>query len=135
VTAYVRIGVAAACVALTLTGCSQATVLDGRAVSMRYDPYRVAGLPTSDGPSGLRAAPPSAADRVQNTDDGQIDREALSAVDDIEDFWSQHYSDAFAGTFTPVSRLVSVDPRLRTRSAVNRPAHSTSMRCIAHPMT
>jgi predicted metalloprotease len=111
VTAYVRFGVAAACVALTLTGCSQATVLDGRAVSMRYDPYRVAGLPTSDGPSGPRTAPPSAADRVQNTDDGQIDREALSAVDDIEDFWSQHYSDAFAGTFTPVSRLVSVDPR------------------------
>ena len=87
-TAFVRVGIAAACVALTLAGCSQATVLDGRAVSMRYDPYRVAGLPTSDGPSGPRAAPPSAADRVQNTDDGQIDREALLAVEDIEDFWS-----------------------------------------------
>jgi predicted metalloprotease len=96
---------------LTLAGCSQATVLDGRAVSMRYDPYRVAGLPASDGPSGPRTAPPSSANRVQNTDDGQIDREALLAVEDIEDFWSQHYSDAFAGTFTPVSRLVSVDPR------------------------
>ncbi len=110
-TAFVRVGIAAACVALTLAGCSQATVLDGRAVSMRYDPYRVAGLPTSDGPSGPRTAPPSSANRVQNTDDGQIDREALLAVEDIEDFWSQHYSDAFAGTFTPVSRLVSVDPR------------------------
>ena len=109
--AFVRAGVAAACVALTVAGCSQATVLDGRAVSMRYDPYRVAGLPTSDGPSGPRAAAPSAADRVQNTDDGEIDRAALLAVDDIEDFWSQHYSDSFAGTFTPVSRLVSVDPR------------------------
>jgi predicted metalloprotease len=111
VTAFVRFGIAAACVALTLAGCSQAAALDGRAVSMRYDPYRVAGLPTSDGPSGPRTAPPSAAHRVQNTDDGQIDRQALSAVDDIEDFWRQHYSDAFAGTFTPVSRLVSVDPR------------------------
>ncbi len=119
-TAFVRVGIAAACVALTLAGCSQATVLDGRAVSMRYDPYRVAGLPTSDGPSGPRTAPPSSANRVQNTDDGQIDREALLAVEDIEDFWSQHYSDAFAGTFAPVSRLVSVDPtelddRLRRR--------------------
>ncbi|RDH74149.1 peptidase [Mycolicibacterium moriokaense] len=96
---------------LGITGCSQATALDGHAVSMRYDPYRVAGLPTSDGPSGPRTAPASAAGRVQNTDDGPIDREALLAVEDIEDFWSQHYSDSFAGAFKPVSRLVSVDPR------------------------
>ena len=113
--AFVRIGLAAACVALTVAGCGQATVLDGRAVSMRYDPYRVAGLPTSDGPSGPRTAAPSAAGRVQNTDDGEIDRAALSAIEDIEDFWSQHYSDAFAGSFAPVSRLVSVDPRTSTR--------------------
>ncbi len=86
-------------------------MLDGRATSMRYDPYRVAGLPTSDDPSGPRVEAPSAAGRVQNTDDGEMDRAALLAVDDIEDFWSQHYSYAFAGTFTPVSKLVSVDPR------------------------
>jgi hypothetical protein len=98
-------------VAFTVAGCSQATVVDGRAVSMRYDPYRVAGLPTSNGASGPRAAAPSAQGRVENTDDGEIDRAALMAVEDIEDFWSQHYSDAFAGTFAPVSRLVSVDPR------------------------
>ena len=96
---------------MTVAGCGHATVLDGRAVAMRYDPYRVAGLPTSDGASGPRTAAPSAAGRVQNTDDGEIDRAALSAIDDIEDFWSKHYSDAFAGRFTPVSRLVSVDPR------------------------
>jgi predicted metalloprotease len=78
---------------------------------MRYDPYRVAGLQTSNGASGPRAAAPSAAGRVENTDDGEIDRAALMAVEDIEDFWSQHYSDAFAGTFAPVSRLASVDPR------------------------
>jgi predicted metalloprotease len=108
---FVRVGLVVASVALTVAGCSQATVLDGRAVSMRYDPYRVAGLPTSNGASGPRAAAPSAAGRVENTDDGEIDRAALMAVEDIEDFWSQHYSDAFAGTFAPVSRLVSVDPR------------------------
>ncbi len=78
---------------------------------MRYDPYRVAGLPTSDGPSGPTVALPAATGRVDNTDDGEIDRAALLAIEDIEDFWSQHYSDAFAGTFAPVSRLVSVDPR------------------------
>jgi predicted metalloprotease len=108
---FVRVGLVVASVAFTVAGCSQATVLDGSAVSMRYDPYRVAGLPTSNGASGPRAAAPSAAGRVENTDDGEIDRAALMAVEDIEDFWSQHYSDAFAGTFAPVSRLVSVDPR------------------------
>lgn len=78
---------------------------------MRYDPYRVAGLPTSDDPSGPRVAAPSPVGRVQNTDGGEIDGLTLMAVEDVEDFWSQHYSDAFAGTFRPVSRLVSVDPR------------------------
>ena len=74
--------------------------------------YRVAGLPTADGPERTGARPaPTATGRVENTDDGQIDREALLAIDDIEDFWSQHYSDSFAGKFAPVSRLVSVDPR------------------------
>ena len=109
--AHLRTVIAAACVAITVAGCGQHTVLDGRAVSMRYDPYRVAGLPTSDGPSGPRGPAPSAATRVQNTDDGEIDREALMAIDDIEDFWGQHYSDSFAGRFTPVSGLVSIDPR------------------------
>lgn len=108
--AVVRTCIAAAAVVVFLAGCSQATVVDGRAVSMRYDPYRVAGLPTSDGPSGPRTEAPAATGRVENTDDGAIDRAALLAIEDIEDFWSQHYSDSFAGTFTPVSRLVSVDP-------------------------
>lgn len=112
--AIVRGWLAAACVALSVAGCGQAIVLDGHAVSMRYDPYRVAGLPTSDGPSGPRSAAPSTTGRVQDTDDGEIDRAALLAVEDIEDFWSKHYSDAFAGSFTPVSRLVSVDPRTST---------------------
>lgn len=78
---------------------------------MRYDPYRVAGLPTSDDLSGPRVAAPSPTGRVQNTDGGEIDGQTLMAVEDIEDFWSQHYSDAFAGTFKPVSTLVSVDPK------------------------
>ncbi len=108
--AGVRAGIAAVCLALAVAGCSQPTVLDGRALSMRYDPYRVAGLPTSDGPSGPRTAAPSSTTRVQNTDDGEIDRSALLAIEDIEDFWTQHYSNSFAGTFSPVSGLVSIDP-------------------------
>lgn len=77
---------------------------------MRYDPNRVAGLPVSDGPSGPRAAPPSASGRVRNTDDGSVDRLALLAVDDIEDYWQKHYQAPLPGSFSTVSGLVSVDP-------------------------
>jgi hypothetical protein len=46
---------------------------------------------------------------VHNSDGGEIDRLALLAINDIEDFWKQHYSDFFAGTFKPVSKLLSYD--------------------------
>jgi predicted metalloprotease len=100
----------AACWVLGLVGCGHHTILDGRAVSMRYDPQRVAGLPASDGPSGPRQTPPAIVDRVHNTDSGDIDRAALLAVEDIENFWQEQYSSSFAGRFTPVSGLVSIDP-------------------------
>ncbi len=85
------------------------TAVAGHAMSMRYDPFRVAGLPTSDGPSGPRTPLPDASSRVQNTDDSEVDRLALLAIQDIESYWSQHYSDMAAGSFVPVSTLVSVD--------------------------
>lgn len=98
--------------ATVLVGCgtSGPTVLDGRAVSMRFDPNRVAGLPATGGPSGPRVDLPSAADRVLNTDDGRIDRLALLAVDDIEDFWRSNYQAPLPGSFSTVSGLISVDP-------------------------
>lgn len=97
-----------------VSGCATSEpapiVVEGRAVSMRYDPNRVAGLPVTDGPSGPRSAPPSAAGRVSNTDDGAVDRLALLAVDDIEDYWKTHYQEPLPGSFAAVSGLVSVDP-------------------------
>ncbi len=110
---WARIPVALAVVVLCVlagTGCGQRYVLDGRAVSMRYDPFRVAGLPTTDGPSGPRVPLPGSTARVTNSDGGEIDRSALLAIEDIEDFWSQHYPEAFSGTFAPVQTLVSIDP-------------------------
>lgn len=99
------------CCALVVVGCtSSPTVVEGRAVSMRYDPNRVAGLPASDGASGALVGQPSSADRVRNTDGGETDRSALLAIEDIESFWQQHYHDVFPGTFARVSGLVSVDP-------------------------
>lgn len=94
------------------TGCSTSspTVVDGNAVSMRFDPNRVAGLLAEDGPSGPRVEVPSAVGRVRNTDDGHIDRLSLLAVDDIEDFWKRTYGTPLSGTFSTVSGLISVDP-------------------------
>jgi len=109
--------VMAAAAAVLVAGCArepEPLVVQGRAVSMRYDPNRVAGLPVNDGPSGPRTAPPSAAGSVRNTDDGAADRLAALAVEDIEDYWRQHYQETLPGSFSPVSGLVSVDPEAAT---------------------
>jgi predicted metalloprotease len=96
---------------MLLAGCTTAgpTVVPGRAVSMLYNPARVGGLQATDGPSGARGTVPAVTARVEHSDDGEIDRLALLAIDDIEDFWTQHYSQSLRGTFTPVSTLVSYD--------------------------
>ncbi len=100
----------ALCVA-TLAGCAgDPTVVQGRAVSMRYDPNRVAGLPAGDGPSGALVGAPPSTSRVQNTDGGAIDQLALLAVEDVEAYWAEHYSDSLPGRFSPVTGLVSIDP-------------------------
>lgn len=94
-----------------LAGCgTEPSTVEGRAVSMRFDPNRVAGLPASEGPNGPRITAPSATGRIRDTDDGHIDRLALLAVDDIEDFWQRNYRAPLPGSFGTVSGLVSIDP-------------------------
>ncbi|MGW0162843.1 neutral zinc metallopeptidase [Mycobacterium sp. NPDC003323] len=100
---------AALTLVLMLSGCAS-TVLEGRAVSMLFDPQRAGGLPAHDGPSGPRpdAPPPSRA--AENTDDGPVDRLVMQAVEDLDEFWSQNWEGALAGSsYTPVSGLVSYD--------------------------
>lgn len=101
----------AACVMLVLAGCADSTptVVAGRAVAMLYDPGKVGGLPATEGPSGPRGDVPPVTPRLQGSDGGAIDRLSLLAIDDIEDFWTQHYADSLSGQFTPVSTLVSYD--------------------------
>ena len=97
----------ATCSALLLAACT--TTLQGKAVSVFDDPFSVAGMPATDGPTGLRddAAGPSRV--VQGTDDGEIDELARQAVSDIEEYWEGAYSDTFDGEFTPVEALISWD--------------------------
>jgi predicted metalloprotease len=94
---------------LVVAGCAH--VIQGRPVSVFADPFRVAGMPATDGPSGLRsdAAPPTR--NVTNTDDGDIDELARQAISDVEQFWSSTYPSTFPGKFRPVRDLLSWDAR------------------------
>jgi predicted metalloprotease len=46
---------------------------------------------------------------VRNTDRGEMDHLAVSAVSDIEEFWSAAYGTAFDGEFEPVAGVMSWD--------------------------
>lgn len=104
----VRALLALVAIAAALAGCSR-EVVDGHAVSTRYDPFRVGGLPATDGPSGPREGAPAPSGTVEGGDGGGIDHLALLSVDDIEDYWSQHYRPDLRGRFAPVSALISYD--------------------------
>jgi predicted metalloprotease len=93
--------------AMLVGGCS--TVLDGRAVSLFDDPFRVGGLPAADGDSGPRPDAPQPTGTVRNTANGDVDKLALLSINDIEQFWKQQYGPPLAGLFKPVKALMSYD--------------------------
>lgn len=97
----------AVCTALPLASCS--ALVGGTAVSVFSDPFSVAGMPATDGASGLRPDAEKPSRTVTNTDGGKIDNLAASAVSDLEEFWSGAYSEAFDGEFQPVRALISWD--------------------------
>lgn len=87
-----------ACCVLGLAGC--ANTVDGTPVSQLGNAYQIAGLPVVDGPSGLRPHPTSADRAVRGTDSGQMDRLAVNAIADIEDFW-QRLAEDILGHVSP----------------------------------
>jgi predicted metalloprotease len=95
---------------VTVTASACATVIDGQAISPVYDPFTVAGLPATDGPSGPRDGAPKPEGNVQGTDNGASDALAVSAVNDLEQFWKKNYT-GFNGAFRPVDKLLSYDSR------------------------
>jgi predicted metalloprotease len=102
-----RAAIACAGAVLVVAGCS--TVVDGRALSMLNDPFRVGGIPATNGPSGPRPNAPSPTGRVVNTDNGPIDKLSLLSINDIEEYWQSVYSQSLKGTFVAVGKLVSYD--------------------------
>lgn len=105
----VRAAIVCAGALLVVAGC--ATFVDGRALSMLNDPFRVAGLPATNGPSGIRSNAPSPTGTVINTDNGAIDKLSLLSVNDIEEYWKSVYSQSLKGTFIPVAKLVSYNSK------------------------
>jgi predicted metalloprotease len=83
--------------------------LQGNAVSVFDDPFRVAGMPATDGPTGLRPHAEEPARDVEGTDGGEIDHLAASAISDIEDYWAVAYQETFDEKFKPVAELISWD--------------------------
>lgn len=96
----------AAVSAVVLAGCS---TVEGQAVSSLYNPNTVGGLDVVDGESGLRPDAAEPTGDVRYTDDGPVDRMALSAVNDLVEYWEKHYDEALEGTFEPVENLASYD--------------------------
>ena len=95
-------------VAALLAGCAQGT--SGHAVSIYHDPFRVAGLDATAGPSGLRPGAPNADRAITGTDGGDIDALAANAITDIETYWAAEYPALFDKPFEPVDELISWDP-------------------------
>ncbi|MCV7099840.1 peptidase [Mycobacterium palustre] len=102
-----KAAIACAGAVLVVAGCS--TFVEGRALSMLNDPFRVGGLPATNGPSGIRSNAPSPTGTVVNTDNGAIDKLSLLSINDIEEYWKSVYSQSLKGTFVPVGKLVSYD--------------------------
>ncbi|WP_438944011.1 metallopeptidase [Nocardia blacklockiae] len=91
--------------AALLTACTMTT--GGRAVSIYDDPFKVAGLPTTDGPSGPRQGVADTPMSAVGGDRGEIDKLALNAIDDIQSYWQGEYHHEFEGEFAPVGKFYS----------------------------
>lgn len=93
--------------ALLIASCS--TTLQGNAVSVFDDPFSVAGMPATDGPTGMRSDPAPPTRDVMGTDDGEMDELGRQAISDIEEFWEATYGSSFDGSFKTVTELISWD--------------------------
>ena len=102
-----KTAMAVGCTVLIVAGCGGVT--QGHAVSPLYDPFRVAGLPAEDGPSGVKDGAPDPVGDVKDTDGGDIDKLAVLAVNDVAEYWEKNYSPALDGEFTPIEKLMSYD--------------------------
>ena len=89
---------------MVLAGCG--TTVQGKAVSIFEDPFKVAGLQAVDGTSGLRPDAEKPSREVTDGDGGKDDEIAAQSVSDLETFWKDAYGQTFDGQFEPVKDLI-----------------------------
>lgn len=94
--------------AALLGGCA-ATTIQGAATVRPIDLTMVAGLPLTDGPSGLRPNTRPADVHVDGAGRDEVDGIARDAVGDLQTFWDATFPVQFHKRFKPVDRFVSWD--------------------------
>ncbi|MGV9415668.1 metallopeptidase [Nocardia sp. NPDC003693] len=95
---------------LALTGCESVRVPGTQRVSERVDnPFELDGSASTTGPSGERPGVPDATLTAANGDGGAVDRLALNALADLQEYWEREYGRTMPGAFTPVSSFLSWD--------------------------
>lgn len=100
---------AAATAAALVSGCSKPLEGGGQGKSSLFNPANVGGLPVVDGPSGVRPDAPEPDGEVLNGDGSEADRLGLLSVNDVVEFWEQHYTEPLKGSFEPVAKIASYD--------------------------
>ncbi|MBW4716524.1 neutral zinc metallopeptidase [Saccharothrix obliqua] len=95
-------------VAALTAGCAQ--TVNGLPRAEKPDVSKVAGLDITTGESGPKPGVPDADLSVENGDGGEMDRLAINALADVEEYWAEQLPKNFGGRgFEPVKRLVSYD--------------------------
>jgi predicted metalloprotease len=90
-------------------GCSTVEITGQATPAGELDPGTVAGLPVTQGQSGLKPGAPNADLSVRNTDNGDMDHLAENALSDIFTYWSRQLPADFGKQFQPVTKLISFD--------------------------
>ncbi|WKG11131.1 metallopeptidase [Nocardia sp. PE-7] len=94
-------------IGMLVSGCGATTVAGDQAQPVMDNPWEVAGAASSTGPSGSRPGVPDTDKKADNGDNGKIDKLALNAIADIEEYWQSEYSKTFRGNFKPASKYIS----------------------------
>ncbi|MEV4629384.1 neutral zinc metallopeptidase [Micromonospora sp. NPDC049523] len=93
--------------ATLLAACTQSVA--GTGGVERWSATKVAGLDITTGDSGPRRGVAGSRLTADGGDGGRIDRLALDAVDDVQEYWTEVLPANFGKRFEPVTRLVSYD--------------------------
>jgi predicted metalloprotease len=102
-------GLVAVLAAALVAGCAGQAISGSAQPTGDIDPGNVAGLPVTNGPSGLKPGVANADLTVTNGNGGAMDTLSVDALSDIFDFWSTALPQDFGKQFTPVKKLISYD--------------------------